>query len=623
MNRPKYRALEFPVTRVVLREGARGVRYMKAEPPLGEYAPRLTDRVVHWAGVEPNRTFMARRERDADGTTGGWRHVTYGQALDSARRIGQALLDRGLNAERPVVILSENDLEHALLALGCLYCGVPYCSASPAYSIISQDYDKLRHVLGTLTPGLVFAADAARYGKAIAATVGPGVEVVLGRGTLEGRGATAFASLLATTPTSAVDAAMQATGPDTIAKFLFTSGSTRLPKAVINTHGMWCANQEQMRHSMPVLAKEPPVLVDWLPWNHTFGGNHNFGLTVYNGGTLYIDDGKPVPALIGETLRNLREIAPTVYFNVPTGFEAIANAMKTDDVLRRNLLSRVKMFFYAGAALAQPVWDTLHEVQEREIGERIVMGTGLGMTESAPFAIFITNPNVKAGYLGVPTPGLELKLVPVDGKTEVRYKGPNVTPGYWRNEAATKDCFDEEGFFRTGDAVLWIDENDVHQGLKFDGRIAEDFKLGTGTFVSVGPLRARIIAAGAPYVQDAVITGLNRHEVGALVFPTAAVRNLAGLPVDAPLKQILESPPVQAHFQNVVDELAAGATGSANRVALLHLMHEPPSIDKGEVTDKGSINQSSVLQHRKALVDALHEGSVPFTIRPQGLRKAR
>jgi feruloyl-CoA synthase len=373
----------------------------------------------------------------------------------------------------------------------------------------------------------------------------------------------------------------------------------------------------------PVLAEEPPVLVDWLPWTHTFGGNHNFGLTVYNGGTLYIDDGKPVPALIGETLRNLREIAPTVYFNVPTGFEAIANAMKTDDVLRRNLLSRVKMFFYAGAALAQPVWDTLHEVQEREIGERIVMGTGLGMTESAPFAIFITNPNVKAGYLGVPTPGLELKLVPVDGKTEVRYKGPNVTPGYWRNEAATKDCFDEEGFFRTGDAVLWIDENDVHQGLKFDGRIAEDFKLGTGTFVSVGPLRARIIAAGAPYVQDAVITGLNRHEVGALVFPTAAVRNLAGLPVDAPLKQILESPRVQAHFQNVVDELAAGATGSANRVALLHLMHEPPSIDKGEVTDKGSINQSSVLQHRKALVDALHEGSVPFTIRPQGLSKAR
>jgi feruloyl-CoA synthase len=294
--------------------------------------------------------------------------------------------------------------------------------------------------------------------------------------------------------------------------------------------------------------------------------------------------------------------------------------MKTDDVLRRNLLSRVKMFFYAGAALAQPVWDTLHEVQGREIGERIVMGTGLGMTESAPFAVFVTNPNVKAGYLGVPTPGLELKLVPLEGKTEVRYKGPNITPGYWRNEAATKECFDEEGFFCTGDAVLWIDEKDVHQGLKFDGRVAEDFKLGTGTFVSVGPLRAKIIAAGAPYVHDAVITGINLHEVGALIFPTTAVRKLAGLPDDAPLKQVLESEPVQAHFQKVVNDLAASATGSANRVARLHLMHEAPSIDRGEVTDKGSINQSAVLKHRDALVNALHGGTLAFTIQPQGDR---
>jgi feruloyl-CoA synthase len=614
---PKYRVLEFPVTRVVVREDTAGVRYMKAEQPLYPCPPRMTDRLVYWARTAPDRTFMARRIRSADGTTGAWRHVSYRQALDSARRIGQALIERGLNAQRPVAILSENDLEHALLALGCICAGVPYCSVSPAYSIVSQDYEKLRHVLGTLTPGMVFAADAARYGKAIAATVGSEVEVVLANGTLDARQTTPFAALLATTPTPAVDAAMQATGPDTIVKFLFTSGSTKLPKAVINTHGMWCANQQQMCQSMPVLAQEP-VLVDWLPWNHTFGGNHNFGLTIYNGGTLYIDDGKPMPALIGETLRNLREIAPTVYFNVPTGFEAIANAMKTDEVLRRNLLSRVKLFFYAGAALAQPVWDTLHEVQEREIGERIVMGTGLGMTESSPFAIFITNPNVKAGYLGVPTPGLELKLVPVDGKTEVRYKGPNVTPGYWRNDAATRECFDEEGFFCTGDAVLWIDENDVHQGLKFDGRIAEDFKLGTGTFVSVGPLRAKIIAAGAPYVQDAVITGINRHEVGALIFPTPAVRKLAALGQDAPLKQVLESEPVQAHFQKVVETLASDSSGSANRVARLHLMHEPPSIDKGEVTDKGSINQAAVLKHRDALVDALHAGKLPFTIQPQG-----
>jgi feruloyl-CoA synthase len=624
MDRPKYRTLEFPVTRVILRETPGGVCYMRAEQPLREYAPRLTDCLVHWARTAPDRTFVARRVRAADGTTGDWRHITYGEALDSARRIGQALIDRGLNAERPVAILSENDLEHALLALGCLYAGVPFCPVSPAYSTLSQDHEKLRHALATVTPGMVFAADAARYGKAIAAAVGADVEVVHASPPsvrASSRKVSTFADLLATTPTPAVDAAMQATGPDTIAKFLFTSGSTKLPKAVINTHRMWCANQQQMRQSMPVLADEPPVLVDWLPWNHTFGGNHNFGLTLYNGGTLYIDDGKPVPALVGETLRNLREIAPTVYFNVPTGFEAIAKAMKTDAVLRRNLLSRVRMFFYAGAALAQPVWDTLHEVQEREIGERIVMGTGLGMTESAPFAVFITNPDVKAGYLGVPTPGMELKLVPTGDKTEVRYKGPNVTPGYWRNEPAAREAFDEEGFFRTGDAVLWIDRHDVHQGLKFDGRIAEDFKLGTGTFVSVGPLRARIIAAGAPYIQDAVITGMNRPEVGALIIPSAAVRELAGLSGDASLKQVLESERVQAHFQQVVDTLAGSATGSATRVALLHLMHEPPSIDKGEATDKGSINQRAVLQHREALVNALHQGTLPFTIRPRGLGK--
>jgi len=616
MNAPRYRPLEFPIKRVALRDGAGGARYMTAEVPLQPYAARMTDRLVHWAEVAPDRTFMARRVRLPDGGTGEWRHVSYRQALESARSIGQPLLDRALDAQRPVAILSENDLEHALLALGCLYAGVPFCPVSPAYSIVSQDHEKLRHALRTITPGLVFAADGARYAKAIAATVSPDTEVVLAAGTLADRATTPFERLLATEPTPAIDAAMQATGPDTIAKFLFTSGSTRLPKAVINTHRMWCANQQQMRQSMPVLA-DAPVLVDWLPWNHTFGGNHNVGMVLYNGGTLYIDDGKPVPALVGETLRNLREIAPTVYFNVPTGFEAIAQAMKSDAALRRNLLSRVRMFFYAGAALAQPVWDALHEVQEREIGERIVMGTGLGMTESGPFAIYITNPHVKAGYLGVPTAGMELKLVRVEGKTEVRYRGPNVTPGYWRAPQETATAFDEEGFFRSGDAVLWIDEADPHQGLKFDGRIAEDFKLATGTFVSVGPLRARIIAAGAPYVQDAVITGINQREIGALIFPTAAVRQLAGLPADAPLRDVLESAPVQAHFQQFADRLAAGATGSATRVARLHLMHEPPSIDRSEVTDKGSINKRAVLQQRAALVAALHEDRLPFTIQPR------
>ncbi|HEX5389890.1 MAG TPA: feruloyl-CoA synthase [Burkholderiaceae bacterium] len=618
---PRFRPMRFGVTRVHLRDGAPGTHYLRAEQDLLPYPERLTDRLRHWAETAPERSFMAQRQpsTDAQGKTtlGDWRHVSYREAWDTARRIAQSLINRGLSAERPVVILSENSLDHALMGLGCMVAGVPYVPTSPAYSLISQDYDKLKHVLRTVTPGLVFATDGARYGKAIAAAVPADVEVVLSHGGVADRQVTSFEQLTLTDATSAVDAAMAATGPDTIVKFLFTSGSTKLPKAVINTQRLWCANQQQMSQSMPVLAEQPLVLCDWLPWNHTFGGNHNVGMVLYHGGTMFIDDGKPTPALMAETLRNLREVAPTVYFNVPTGFEAIANAMKTDDALRKNLLSRVKMFFYAGAALAQPVWDSLYESEEREIGERIVMTTGLGMTESGPFGIFVTNPNVRAGDLGVPTPGLELKLVDTDGKTEVRYKGPNITPGYWRAPKETAEAFDEEGFFCTGDAVKWIDETDVHLGLKFDGRIAEDFKLATGTFVSVGPLRAKVIAAGAPYIQDVVLTGLNLKEVGAMVFPTQAVRQLAGLPADAAMADVLASAPVLAHFQSVVNTLAKTATGSANRIARLCLLAEPPTIDRGEVTDKGSINQRAVLAHRADTVEALHDGRLHHILIPQ------
>ena len=615
MSTTSFRPLKFGVTRVTLRDGQAGTHYLQAEQALAPYPERLTDRLQQWAQTRPAQTFMARRVKLADGTLGDWQHINYTQAWHTARCIAQALINRGLSAERPVVILSENSLEHALLALGCMVAGVPYVPTSPPYSLISQDFDKLKHVLRTVTPGLVFASDA-RYARAIAATVGLETDVVMADGALADRTATSFQQLCDTPATDAVDAAMAATGPDTIVKFLFTSGSTKLPKAVINTQRMWCANQQQMAQSMPVLAEQPLVLVDWLPWNHTFGGNHNVGMVLYHGGTLYIDDGKPTPALVHETLRNLREIAPTVYFNVPTGFEAIALAMQTDDVLRKTLLSRVNMFFYAGAALAQPIWDSLYQSQEREIGQRIVMGTGLGMTESGPFGIFITNPHVRAGDLGVPAPGLELKLVDTDGKTEVRYRGPNITPGYWRNPQDTAASLDEEGFFCTGDAVKWIDETDVHLGLKFDSRIAEDFKLATGTFVSVGPLRSKIIAAGAPYVQDAVLTGINLKEVGAMVFPTPAVRALSGLGAEAPLADVLASAPVIAHFQTVVNALAQSATGSANRIARLCLLSEAPTIDRGEITDKGSINQRAVLAHRADTVAALHDGRLHTIIQP-------
>ena len=621
---PKFRPLTFGVTRVTLRDGVAGTHYLTADQPLQPYPDRLSDRLRQWAEACPDRTWMAQRERTtgADGKPllGDWRHVSYREAWATARCIAQGLIDRGLSADRPVAILSENSLEHALLALGCLVAGVPYVPTSPAYSLVSTDYDKLKHVLRTVTPGLVFAQDA-RYAKAIQSAVGSEVEVVLAQGAVEGRDVTRLADLMATAATPAVDTAMAATGPDTIVKFLFTSGSTKLPKAVINTNRMWCANQQQMTQSMPVLQEDPLVLVDWLPWNHTFGGNHNFGMVLYHGGTMYIDDGKPTPALMHETLRNLREVAPTVYFNVPTGFEAIANAMKapTDDgrALRKTFLSRVKMFFYAGAALAQPVWDSLYESEEAEIGERIVMTSGLGMTESGPFGLFVTSPNVRAGDLGVPTPGMEVKLVDMQGKTEVRYRGPNITPGYWRAPAETAEAFDEEGYFCSGDAVKWIDETDIHLGLKFDGRIAEDFKLATGTFVSVGPLRGKIIAAGAPYIQDVVITGLNMKEVGAMVFPTPKVRELCDLPADTSLHDVLDHPAVLAKFQGIVNELAKTATGSANRIARLCLLADPPTIDRGEITDKGSINQRAVLSHRADTVAKLHADELHYILKPQ------
>ncbi len=611
----QFRPMQFGVTRVQLREGSPGIRYLMAEQALGDYPERITDRLQHWVKQKPQQTFMARRMKHSDGTWGDWQHLSYAQVWAQGRAIAQYLIDRGLSAERPVAILSENSLEHAQLAVGCLIAGVPFVPVSPPYSLVSQDYDKLKHVLRTVTPGLVFAQDA-RYAQAIAAAVPADCLVALAEGQCPDRPTLSMQDLQATPATDAVDRAMAATGPDTIAKFLFTSGSTKLPKAVINTQRLWCSNQQQMVQSMPVLAQSPLVLVDWLPWNHTFGGNHNFGMILYHGGTLYIDDGKPTPALMGETLRNLREIAPTVYFNVPTGFEAIAHAMKQDAVLRKTLLSRVQMFFYAGAALAQPIWDSLYESQEMELGQRIAMTTGLGMTESGPFAIFVTRPEVRSGDLGVPTPGLELKLVDIDGKTEVRYRGPNITPGYWRNAAETQAAFDDDGFFRSGDAVKWIDETDVHLGLQFDGRIAEDFKLATGTFVSVGPLRGKIIAAGAPYIQDVVLTGLNMKEVGAMVFPTPAVRQLAGLGADAPLADVLASAPVQAHFQQLVDTLARSATGSANRIARLCLLADPPTIDRGEITDKGSINQRAVLTHRADTVTALHEDRLHYIIKP-------
>ena len=611
-TRPHYRKTEFGIDSVQTWQGGNGCTYVKATQPLRDYPLRMTDKLNYWAQARPEHTFIAKRD-----AAGEWRRISYAQALESARRIGQALLARELSPERPVVILSENDLEHAMLALACQYVGVPYAPVSPAYSLVSQDFDKLRHVMDTLTPGLVFASDGERFIKAVRGTVPDNVELVVTQGQPDSRPSTLFAELENTEPTPAVDAAQADTGPDTIAKFLFTSGSTKLPKAVINTQRMMCANMQMILQCWPFLGDEPPVLVDWLPWNHTFGGNKNFNLTIYNGGTLYIDDGKPTPQGIAETLRNLREIAPTMYFNVPKGWEEIAHAMETDLALRKNFHSRLKLEFYAAAALPQPIWDRLHALAEAECGERIVMTTGLGMTETAPSALFVTREEVRAGDLGIPCPGMEVKLVPSGDKIEVRYRGPSVTPGYWRAPEQTAEVFDDEGFFCSGDAVKWRDSGNHNLGFVFDGRVAEDFKLYTGTWVSVGPLRGKVQNEGAPYVHDAVVTGHDRSELGLIIIPHIELcRKLAALDAQATPSDILAAPQVRDFFQGMVDRLHVQGTGSANRVTRAILLRESPSIDRGEITDKGSINQRAVLTHRAALVEALYEGSDPAIIFP-------
>jgi feruloyl-CoA synthase len=585
---------------------ADGCTLVTSTEALSPYPPRLTDRLLHWAAVEPGHTLAAKRHQGGD-----WRRISYAQALQGARGIAQALIDLKLSAQRPVAILSDNDLEQLLLGLGAMLAGVPFAPISAAYSTVSQDYGKLRHILGVLTPGLVFASSASAYGKAITATVAADATVVLTTGTIAGRKTLSFDDLLATVPTAQVDEAHARVGPDTIAKFLFTSGSTKLPKGVINTQRMLCSNQQMILQCFPALGQQRPVLIDWLPWNHTFGGNHNVGLTIYNGGTLYIDDGKPTPALIGETLRNLREIAPK-------GFEEIANALETDAALRDRFFSRVKMLFFAGAGLSQPVWDKLDRTAEMACGERIRMLTGLGMTETAPFAICANGAQVKSGHVGLPAPGMTLKLVPVDGKLEVRYRGPNVTPGYWRAPEQTRDSFDAEGFYGSGDALKTIDPAQPQKGFAFDGRIAEDFKLATGTFVSVGPLRARVIAAGSPCVQDVVVAGIDRNEIGLLIFPRLdACFALAGAAPGTPTLDVLGAAPVRAFFQTLADDLHRSGTGSATRVVRCLVLVDPPSIDRGEVTDKGSINQRAVLTHRDALVEHLYAGGDDSVILPR------
>jgi feruloyl-CoA synthase len=608
MMAEKHRLNVGPVGALVERPGDGSIR-LRSPYQLGDYPDKLGQRLVHWAAAAPDRTLFARR-----GPDGAWVRLGYAEVLATVRRLGQALLDRGLSADRPLLILSGNDLDHALLALAAMHVGVPYTPLSPAYSLVSTDHGKLRHVAGLLTPGLVFAADGAAYGRAIAALPGD-VELVVSSNLPVGRQATLFADMAATLATSAVDRAYDGVGPDTVAKVLFTSGSTGLPKGVINTQRMLCSNQQMLRDTFAFLGDEPPVIVDWLPWNHTFGSNHNFGLMIYNGGTLYIDDGKPMPGAIAATVENLREIAPTVYFNVPKGYEALLPYLQAEPALRRLFFSRLRMMYYAGAGMAPHVWDALTELAREHAPYDVLIATGLGATETAPFALCANWESGRSGLLGLPAPGLELKLAPTGGKLEARVRAPSVTPGYWRQPELTRAAFDEEGYYRMGDAVRFVDPRDPQKGLEFDGRIAEDFKLSTGTWVSVGALRTRIVAEGAPLVHDAVIAGHDRDDIAALIFPSLdGCRTLCpDLAPDAPIAAVIAHAAVRDAFQALADRLAASSTGSANRVARLVVLDSLPAVDRHEITDKGSINQRAVLTHRAALVGELY--SQPYAPR--------
>ena len=607
---PRYREVSIGHAPVAVTE-EQGVLHMRSLEPLAELPARLLDRLVHWARVRPEQTFIAARQAGGD-----WRRVSYREMLDGVRAIAQGLLSYGLSADKPLALLSGNDIEHLQVALGAMYAGIPYCPVSPAYSLLSQDFAKLRHVCDLLQPGLVFVSDAPAYQRAIDAVLPPETPLISVRGQLPGRTQISFASLLHTSAGTEADAAFNATGPDSIAKFLFTSGSTKLPKAVITTQRMLCANQQMLLQTFPVFGEEPPVLVDWLPWNHTFGGSHNVGIVLYNGGTFYLDDGKPTAQGFAQTLRNLKEISPTAYLTVPKGWEELVNALEQDAALRERFFARMKLFFFAAAGLSQSVWDRLDRVAEQHCGERIRMMAGLGMTEAAPSCTFTTGPLSMAGYIGLPAPGCEVRLVPVDGKFEGRFRGPHIMPGYWRAPEQTAEVFDEQGYYCSGDAIKLADPHQPHWGLMFDGRIAEDFKLSSGVFVSVGPLRNRAVLEGSPYVQDLVIAAPDRECLGALVLPRAyECRRLSGLNAEASDAEVLNSAPVRQWFGDWLQRLNREATGNASRLEWIAVLDEPASIDRGEITDKGSINQRAVLQWRAAKVEALYRGEDPTILR--------
>jgi feruloyl-CoA synthase len=581
-----------------------GAVVLRSARALGAMPRSLGAVLERQAAAEGSRIFLAERD-----PTSAWRRITYAEAARTANAIAQSLVDRRLGPERPVLILADNGIDHALMMLGAMHVGVPVVPVSTAYARLSQDFGKLRHILGLVEPGLIYLDEAGRYAKALETLgVPPGVEIVASRGSLGGLAhVTPFSALAEVRPTPAVDAAFARVGLDTTAKILFTSGSTGQPKGVINTQRMLCSNQEMIAQAWTFINERPPVLVDWLPWSHTFGGNFNINFVLRNRGTFYIDEGKP--ALIGRTVANLKEVSPTVYLNVPRGYALLLDRLETDTELQRSFFARLDLLFYAAAALPRTLWVRLEALSLKVLGRKVPFVSSWGMTETAPSATIVHFRLDGPGNVGVPGPGIAVKLVPDADKLEIRVKGPNVTPGYFKAPELNGQLFDAEGWLRTGDAVRLADPDNPAAGLMFDGRVAENFKLLTGTWVNVGMLRPAVIAAGAPVIEDAVVTGHDRDEIGLLIFPSlAGLRSLCPeLGPEAALKDLVGRPAVRAALVEGLKCHNAAAGGTATtRIARCLLMTEPPSIDANEITDKGYLNQRAVLTKRAALVEHLH-----------------
>ncbi|WP_151633222.1 feruloyl-CoA synthase [Noviherbaspirillum aerium] len=595
--------IRFAEPRMTVEHRADGSMLLSSPLTLQPYERCLGMYLEKWASRAPDRPFLL--ERDG---AGAWAGVTYAQAREKVMAIATWLLRSKADERHPVVVLSDNSVEHGLLMLACMHVGVPYSSISPAYSLVSKDHAKIKSLIKRLDPGVIYAADCVKFAGALDAVRDLHQATLVSAGDGDAAaGALGFAALLRESDDAAVEQAFSRVDGDTIAKILFTSGSTSDPKGVINTQRMLLASQQGKAQLWPFLAETPPVLLDWLPWNHTFGSNHNLNLILMHGGTLYIDGGKPMPGLFDASLQNLREVRPTLYLNVPRGFDMLVPALRADAALRKAFFSRLQVIFYAAAALPQHLWDALIELSKQELGHALPMVTAWGATETSPLATDCHYQAERSGVIGLPIPGVMLKLVPNGDKLEVRVKGPVVTPGYFKQPEVTAKAFDEEGFYQIGDAVRFVDPARPQLGLVFDGRVAEDFKLTTGTWVSVGNLRLKAVEKLAPVAQDVVVAGHDRDCVCFLVFPNvAACRQLAGLPADAPVAEVVAHETVRSHVRVALNELRNTGSGSSTFAERALLMHEPPSVDGGEITDKGYINQAAVLKNRAQLVGRLY-----------------